>query len=118
MSAEGSGCTKAFVCGYHGWAYRLDGRLHHIPHDQGFPDVDKADHGLVPVPVEEKCGLVFVTQIPGAASEGALDGLPDLISSDQRIFAASENVSDVRVTSIRRGPLIPGRSSSRAHVHR
>jgi hypothetical protein len=34
-----------------------------------------------------------VTQIPGAASEGALDGLPDLISSDQRIFAASENVS-------------------------
>ena len=93
--AQGSGCAKAFVCGYHGWSYRLDGRLQHIPHDQGFPDVVKADHGLVPVPVEEKCGLVFVTQIPGAASEGALDGLPDLVSSDQRIFAAHENASDV-----------------------
>lgn len=93
--AEGSGCTKAFVCGYHGWAYRLDGRLHHIPHDQGFPDVDKAEHGLVPVQVEEKCGLVFVTQNPGSESEGALDGLPDLIANDQRIFYAGENVSNV-----------------------
>src|SRR5258705_13698838 len=95
LLAQGIGCAKAFVCGYHGWSYRLDGRLQHIPHDQGFPDVVKADHGLVSVPVEEKCGLVFVTQVPGAASEGALDGLPDLISGDQRIFAANESVSDV-----------------------
>ncbi len=34
--ANGSGCMKAFVCRYHGWAYRLDGRLQHIPHEQGF----------------------------------------------------------------------------------
>ena len=45
--ASGSGCVKAFVCGYHGWTYRLDGRLRHIPHDQGFPDIDKSEHSLV-----------------------------------------------------------------------
>ena len=57
--AEGSGCTRSFVCGYHGWAYRLDGRLQHIPDDQGFPQVDKRDFGLVPVTVEERGGIVF-----------------------------------------------------------
>jgi phenylpropionate dioxygenase-like ring-hydroxylating dioxygenase large terminal subunit len=79
---QGNGCAKAFVCGYHGWAYRLDGRLHHIPHEHGFPDVDKAEHGLVPVLAEEKSGLVFVTQ-------------PELIGPNQRIFASHESVADV-----------------------
>ena len=93
--ADGVGCTKAFVCGYHGWTYRLDGRLLQIPHDSGFPDVDKSEHGLVPVHAEEKCGLVFVTQIPAPIGAGALDGLPQMFASDQRIFAANESVADV-----------------------
>ena len=93
--ADGSGCTKAFICGYHGWTYRLDGRLQHIPHDGGFPDVDKATHGLVPVHAEEKCGLVFVTQIEDPIGAGALDGLPNLIAADQRIFATTETATDV-----------------------
>ena len=93
--ADGAGCAKAFVCGYHGWSYRLDGRLQHIPHDTGFPDVAKAEHGLVPVHAEERCGLVFVTQTPSAVGVGALDGLPDLITDDQRIFATNESVTDV-----------------------
>jgi len=93
--ADGAGCAKAFVCGYHGWSYRLDGRLQHIPHDTGFPDVVKAEHGLVPVHAEERCGLVFVTQTPSAVGVGALDGLPDLITDDQRIFATNESVTDV-----------------------
>ena len=36
--ADGAGCAKAFVCGYHGWTYRLDGTL--APHSArrpGFP---------------------------------------------------------------------------------
>jgi len=93
--ADGSGCSKAFVCGYHGWTYGLDGQLRHIPHSDGFPDVDKAQHGLVPVMAEEKCGLVFVTQNPSRDSAAALDGLPELIASGQRIFYSHENVSDV-----------------------
>jgi choline monooxygenase len=93
--ADGSGCAKAFVCGYHGWTYGLDGRLRQIPHGAGFPDVDQAQHGLVPVMAEEKCGLVFVTQNPSRDSAAALDGLPDLIAPGQRIFQQHENVSDV-----------------------
>ena len=30
--ASNSGCTRAFVCRYHGWTYNLEGRLRHIPH--------------------------------------------------------------------------------------
>jgi phenylpropionate dioxygenase-like ring-hydroxylating dioxygenase large terminal subunit len=93
--ADGTGCTKAFICGYHGWTYRLDGALQHIPHDGGFPDVDKATHGLVPVRAEEKCGLVFVTQIEDPIGARALDGLPSLIAADQRIFATTETATDV-----------------------
>ena len=95
--ASGSGCVKAFICGYHGWTYRLDGRLRHIPHDQGFPDIDKSEHSLVPVDTSEKHGLVFVTQeepVADGALEG-LDDLPDLFAPDQRIFASGDNVSDV-----------------------
>ena len=47
--AEGSGCKKAFACRYHGWTYGLDGALKRIPHEEGFPGLDKSEHGLVPV---------------------------------------------------------------------
>ena len=95
--AQGSGCSKYFVCSYHGWAYRLDGRLRHVPHRQGFPDVDDESHGLVPVDAVERHGLVFVTQeepIGRGALEG-LDEIPDLFTPDQEIFASSEKTSDV-----------------------
>jgi phenylpropionate dioxygenase-like ring-hydroxylating dioxygenase large terminal subunit len=47
--AAGSGCTRAFVCRYHGWTYNLEGRLRHIPHEEGFSGFDKEAHPLVPV---------------------------------------------------------------------
>ena len=43
---EDSGCTKIFRCTYHGWAYRLDGRLEYVPHEHGFPDLDKDSNGF------------------------------------------------------------------------
>ena len=95
--AKGSGCVKAFVCGYHGWTYRLDGRLRHVPHDYGFPGLEKSEHSLVPVDACEQQGLVFVTQ-EDSVGNGALDGLddvPDLITPDQKIFASGDNVADV-----------------------
>ncbi len=91
--AEGNGCTKAFVCGYHGWAYRLDGRLQHIPHDEGFPHVDRETHGLVPVTAEERGGLVFVTQEERIA-DGALSELPELFAKNQEIFYRNEGVEE------------------------
>ena len=37
--ALGSGNTRVFKCTYHGWAYRLDGRLEYVPgEEEGFPN--------------------------------------------------------------------------------
>ena len=93
--AEGSGCTKIFRCSYHGWAYRLDGRLEYVPHEHGFPDLDKDSTGLVPVhDVTIQNGLVFVTQ-DEPVGLGALESLPDLLTDDQVLFDSSESVDDI-----------------------
>jgi phenylpropionate dioxygenase-like ring-hydroxylating dioxygenase large terminal subunit len=90
--AEGSGCARSFVCRYHGWTYRLDGALAHVPHAHGFPGLDESALGLVPVACEERLGLVFVTQEPGAAgAASALEGLPTLVTPEQRLLASSQN---------------------------
>jgi phenylpropionate dioxygenase-like ring-hydroxylating dioxygenase large terminal subunit len=90
--AQGTGCAKSFVCGYHGWTYRLDGSLRHIPHETGFPGLDKDKHALVPVRAEERHGLVFVTQEGKGARDGTLEKMPALIDAEQMIFACSESV--------------------------
>jgi choline monooxygenase len=63
---EGAGCTHAFVCRYHGWTYRLDGSLSHVPHPDAFPDLDMSAHGLVEVASREVDGLIVI---------GALDSV-------------------------------------------
>ena len=79
---EGEGCKRAFSCPYHAWTYGLDGSLRHIPGEEGFPGLDKAAHGLVPVAaVHEKGGLVFVTQ-DAPLSDGTLPDVPDLLPAD------------------------------------
>ncbi len=93
--ADGSGCTKIFRCTYHGWAYRLDGRLEYVPDEHGFPDLDKSSHGLVPLhDVTMQGGLVFITQ-DEPIGPGALASLPDLLTPDQVIFDSGESVTDV-----------------------
>ena len=93
--ADGSGCTKIFRCNYHGWAYRLDGRLEYVPHEHGFPELDKNSNGLVPVhEVEIRSGLVFITQ-DEPIGLGALDSLPDLLTENQVLFDSSESVEDI-----------------------
>lgn len=93
--ADGSGCTKIFRCNYHGWAYRLDGRLEYVPHEHGFPELDKNSNGLVPVhEVEIRSGLVFVTQ-DEPVGLGALDSVPDLLTENQVLFDSSESVEDI-----------------------
>ncbi|MBN9535279.1 MAG: Rieske 2Fe-2S domain-containing protein [Alphaproteobacteria bacterium] len=93
--AEGSGCTRAFVCRYHAWTYNLEGRLRHIPHEAGFPGFDKEAHPLVPVTATERFGLVFVTQDEPALAGDPLEGLDKLIAPDQRLFATAERDFDV-----------------------
>jgi Rieske 2Fe-2S family protein len=64
---SGSGaCGKALRCRYHGWTYRLDGSLIGMSEVRSFANPDKGALGLLPVAVEEVCGLVFVNLDPGA----------------------------------------------------
>jgi nitrite reductase/ring-hydroxylating ferredoxin subunit len=93
--ADGAGCTRIFRCNYHGWAYRLDGRLEYVPHEHGFPGLDKGNNGLVPVhSVEVQSGLVFVTQ-DEPLGRGALESLPNLLNDDQVVFDSNEKVEEV-----------------------
>jgi phenylpropionate dioxygenase-like ring-hydroxylating dioxygenase large terminal subunit len=87
---RGAGCEKAFVCRYHGWTYALDGRLRHVPHEHGFPGLDKGTRGLVPVEAVELQGVVFVAQDPPRVADASLDGLPPLIAPSYRLVDTSE----------------------------
>ena len=90
----GKGCVGAFMCPYHGWSYGLDGALLGIPHEDGFPDIDKLAHGLVEVTAIETKGIIFVIhQAPEDNHTKALDmigGVPDILKSDQIIFSEAE----------------------------
>jgi len=87
--AAGTGCAKAFVCRYHGWTYGTDGRLRHVPHEHGFPGIDKASRGLVPLETVEIGGVVFVAQgAPGR--DASLKDLPELIPSRYRLVGGSD----------------------------
>lgn len=93
--ATGTGCTQAFVCPYHGWTYDLDGRLARIQHERGFPELDKATHGLVPVLAQERSGIVFVTQSGERSEQDPGGGLPDLLASDLDLIDTHDNETDV-----------------------
>jgi phenylpropionate dioxygenase-like ring-hydroxylating dioxygenase large terminal subunit len=93
--ASGMGCSKAFVCPFHGWTYGLDGQLRRVQHERGFPDVDKSTHGLVPVLAQERSGIVFITQ-SGQPNELDLgEGLPDLTSVDLDLLETYDNEVEV-----------------------
>lgn len=57
---EGPGCAHALVCRYHGWTYRLDGELSHVPHAEAFPGLDVSGRGLVEVGSREVDGLIVI----------------------------------------------------------
>src|SRR5947209_10479501 len=73
---SGSGqCKQAIRCRYHGWTYKLDGTLIGVPEGLGFGDkLDKSALGLMPVRVEELCGMVFVNLDADAAPLADLVG--------------------------------------------
>ena len=55
---------RVFKCAYHGWTYRLDGRLRGVPAMDRVELFDHRDYGLVSLPVAVWEGLVFVTLDP------------------------------------------------------
>ncbi|MGO1118589.1 aromatic ring-hydroxylating oxygenase subunit alpha [Rhodovibrionaceae bacterium A322] len=90
--AEGTGCSRTLVCPYHAWTYGLDGKLLTAAGQEGFPDLERDEHNLIPVTVQERGGLVFVTQDTPLAN-GALDALPELLTPGHQVFA-TYRVSD------------------------
>lgn len=88
MLAQGSGKVGGFICPYHAWAYGLDGTLRGVAGAEGFPGLDTSAHGLLEVHVQERGGLVFVTQ-KAPISAGALAELPDLMAPGQEVFEYS-----------------------------
>jgi phenylpropionate dioxygenase-like ring-hydroxylating dioxygenase large terminal subunit len=57
---ETSGTCRQFTCKYHGWRYNLDGDLTFVQQESEFFDLDKSEHGLVPVQCEVWEGFIFV----------------------------------------------------------
>jgi phenylpropionate dioxygenase-like ring-hydroxylating dioxygenase large terminal subunit len=78
---EGPGCAHALVCRYHGWTYRLDGSLSHVPHADAFPDLDMPSRGLVEVDSREVDGLIVVGPLSPATdakhADAAMAALAD-----------------------------------------
>ncbi len=65
----GSGnCPRALNCPFHGWRYSLDGKLQYIPGEDGFPNIDKSTHGLVPLDLEIWRGFIFIRFQSGGPS--------------------------------------------------
>jgi choline monooxygenase len=74
LSGDGQ-CKGAIRCRYHGWTYRFDGSLIGVPEGLAFGErLDKAALGLMPVRVEELCGLVFFNLDPDATPLAELVG--------------------------------------------
>ncbi|MEP4485615.1 MAG: SRPBCC family protein [Halioglobus sp.] len=84
-----SGCARAFVCPYHAWTYGLDGKLRHIPGEEGFPEVKPQENGLVEIAALEKGGLVYVNQ-SGAIDSAMLKDMPEFFSKEQSFFDQNE----------------------------
>ncbi len=78
---EDAGCSQTLVCRYHGWTYRLDGSLAHVPHDHAFPDLDTSSRGLVEVTSHEVDGFVVIAALdpmgPQDRADDAISWLTD-----------------------------------------
>jgi choline monooxygenase len=79
---DGAGCSRALVCRYHGWTYRLDGSLAHVPHADSFPGLDAPTRGLVEVSSAEVDGFVMIGPLDsptatGLSADGAMTALTD-----------------------------------------
>ena len=94
LVAAGPAQDKAsIVCPYHGWTYHPDGRLRHMLHAETFDPCPADQTSLVPVPCEERHGLVWVvpqhdTSIDLPAFLGGLD--------DELPFHAIEELTHFR----------------------
>jgi phenylpropionate dioxygenase-like ring-hydroxylating dioxygenase large terminal subunit len=57
------GNPKRFMCTYHGWTYRNDGALEHVPGESEayYDTLDRPSLSLIEARVETYAGIVFAT---------------------------------------------------------
>src|SRR5437879_892025 len=65
--ATGSGSTKQFTCGFHGWTYALDGQLAFVPDQDQFFSLDRSACGLTPIAAQLWQGFIFICPQPRPA---------------------------------------------------
>lgn len=78
---EGDGNCRGIKCPFHGWAYKLDGRLAGTPRMERTKDFDKADYGLVPFAVAERDGFAFLS------FDAARDDIDDWLGDFSQLHA-------------------------------
>lgn len=60
LTRNGNGHTNGFVCGFHGWAFDLTGKLIRVPDEAGFFEFDKTAYHLKPIATEIWEGFIFI----------------------------------------------------------
>jgi phenylpropionate dioxygenase-like ring-hydroxylating dioxygenase large terminal subunit len=98
---EGDGNCRGVKCPFHGWAYKLDGRLAGAPRMEHTKNFDKTEFALVPFAVAEREGFAFLSY--DAARDDIDDwlgdfaelhgpwSLADLVSTRRREFEVKCN---------------------------
>lgn len=76
--AAGAGKGSVLTCPYHGWSYGLDGRLRGVPREHGIPCLDREKSSLIPLPIRENAGLLWVARsMPDHDLSSWLGTIPD-----------------------------------------
>lgn len=102
LSDEKGTCKKAITCPYHAWSYRLDGSLLHIPNEEVFDVIDRANFGLRAVQHEVRHGFVWALIDPpdGAALDIAA-GLGPVLDDDFDAFGLATHHVARKVSTTR-----------------
>lgn len=82
------GNHSSLVCPYHAWTYNLDGSLRGAPGTQTDPSFDKADNGLMKLPVTVWGSCVFV------APSADLPSMSNLMPAFDRLVERRKIVTD------------------------
>lgn len=76
-----AGRTKTFTCGFHGWAFNINGDLAHVPLEDEFGALDKSELGLLPIAIDTWQGFIFINLDPSPSEslESYLGAIPSLV---------------------------------------
>lgn len=100
--APGEGCGRErFACPYHAWTYASDGRLAHLPREEGFPDLDRADSGLRALAVGEAMSMVWVIPDPACAAQDLRAALGPFVAEIEGLGVADHVAYAPRALELR-----------------